>query len=239
MCTINIRMVGLDDIDSVHSIVTECFSVDHYSRFFISQAYEAFANTFLVAESVDINSKEVEIRPGVTRNRFAGVEKHIVGYILAVLDGQTDNAVRIISMAVIPDRRKKGIGGKLLAVLEKQLRYKGINAAFLAMANGNTYATTFFEEHGFEKEFIEDNCHGIVMNKHYQYKDKVKKDVHIRKLIDHVKKLYTEDRLKILDAIVHSGGNDKDFLRKAHDNVLKAYNMQVGGKKALDCQRSF
>ena|SRR5271157_4280055 len=133
MCTINIRTVGLDDIDSVHSIVTECFSVDHYSRFFISQAYGAFANTFLVAESVDINSKEVEIRPGVTINQFPGVEKHIVAYILAVPDGQTDNAVRIISMAAIPDRRKMGIGGMLLTVLEKQLRYKGINAAFLAM----------------------------------------------------------------------------------------------------------
>jgi len=239
MGTINIRMIGLDDIDSVYSVVTECFSADHYSRFFISQAHEAFANTFLVAESVEIIPKEVEIRPGVTRNRFAGVEKRIVGYLLAVPDEQTDNAVRIISMAVIPSERNKGIGEKLLAVLEKQLPYKSITATFLAMANGDTYATTFFEKHGFKEESSEDTYHGgdisySHMKKNYEYGDKVKKDVRIRKLIDHVRKLYAEDRLKILNAIVNSGGNDKDFLRKAHDNILKAYNMQLGGKKPLD-----
>src|SRR5271157_939752 len=120
MSTVNIRTVGLEDIGSVHSIVTECFSVDHYSRFFISQTYEAFSDTFLVAEGVKIYTKEIEIRPGVTRNRFAGKEINIVGYLLAVPDEQTNNTVRILSMAVIPSERKKGIGGKLLSVLEKQ-----------------------------------------------------------------------------------------------------------------------
>ena len=235
MSTINIRMAGLGDIDSVHSIVTECFSVDHYSRSFISQACEAFANTFLVAEDVKIYSKEIEIRPGVTRNRFAGKEMNIVGYLLAVPGEQADNTVRILSMAVIPSERKKGIGGKLLSVLEKQQRFKGVNAAILALSDGDTYAKAFFEKHGFEKESSHggDILHSL-MKKTYEYSDRAKKNVHVRKLIDHVKTLFSEDRLKILNAIVESGANDKDFLRKAHDNVLKAYNMQVGGKKALD-----
>jgi hypothetical protein len=72
------------------------------------------------------------------------------------------------------------------------------------------------------------------MKKTYEYSNRAKKNVHVRKLIDHVKTLFSEDRLKILNAIVESGANDKDFLRKAHDNVLKAYNMQVDGKKSLD-----
>jgi len=72
------------------------------------------------------------------------------------------------------------------------------------------------------------------MKKDYEYSDRVKKNSHVRKLIEHVKTLFSEDRLKILNAIVESGGTDKDFLRKAHDSVLKAYNMQVGGKKQLD-----
>jgi ribosomal protein S18 acetylase RimI-like enzyme len=228
-------MVCLDDIDSVHSIVTECFSVDHYSRFFISQAYEAFANTFLVAEGVKIYSKEIEIRPGITIKRFARKEMNIVGYLLAVPGEQTNNTVRILSMAVIPSERKKGIGGKLLTVLEKQLRYKGINAVILAVANGDTYAVTFFEKQGFKKEssYGGDISHSL-MKKNYEYSDRGKKNVHVRKLIDHVKTLYSEDRLKILNAIVISGGNDKNFLKKAHDNVLRAYNMQVGGKKTID-----
>ena len=235
MSTVNIRTVGSDDIDSVHSIVTECFSVNYYSRYFISQAYEPFANTFLVAEDVRIYTKEIEIRPGVTINRFAGKEKNIVGYLLAVPDEQTNNTVRILSMAVIPSERKKGIGGKLLAVLERQQRFKGVNAAILSVANDDTYAATFFEKQGFEKETIHggDISHSL-MKKNYKYSNRAKRKVHIRKLIEHVKKLFSEDRLKILSAIVESGGTDKDFLRKAHDSVLKAYNMQLGGKKSLD-----
>jgi len=235
MCTINIRTVGLNDIDSVHSIVTECFSVDHYSRFFISQAWEAFANTFLVAERVDINSKEVEIRPGVTINQFAGAEKRIVGYLLAVPDGQANNAARILSIAVIPAERKKGIGGKLLAVLERQLHYKGINAAILALSDDHAYAKAFFEKHGFKKESIYggDIAHSL-LKKDYKYTDRVKRNARIRKLMDHVKTLYTDERLKILDATIESGGTDKEFLGKAHDSVLKAYNTQLGGKKSLD-----
>lgn len=235
MSTVNIRMVGLEDIDSVHSIVTECFSVDHYSRFLISRAYEAFSNTFLVAEGVKIYTKEIEIRPGVTINRFAGKEMNIVGYLLAVPGEQTDNTVRILSMAVIPSERKKGIGGKLLAVLERQQRFKGVKAAILAVANDDTYAVTFFEKQGFKKEFIYGgDISQSLLKKDYEYSDRAKKKVHVRKLIDHVKTLFSEDRLKMLDAIIESGGTDKDFLGKAHDSVLKAYNMQVGGKKQLD-----
>ena len=235
MSTVNIRMVALDDVDSIHSIVTECFSVDYYSRFFISQACEAFANTFLVAEDVKIYSKEIEIRPGVTRNRFAGKEMNIVGYLLSVPGEQTDNTVRILSMAVIPSERKKGIGGKLLSVLEKQQRFKGVNAAILALSDGDTYAKAFFEKHGFKKESSHggDILHSL-MKKTYEYSDRAERKVHIRKLIEHVKKLFSEDRLKILDAIVESGGNDKGFLRAAHDNILKVYNVQLGGKKSLD-----
>jgi ribosomal protein S18 acetylase RimI-like enzyme len=235
MSTVNIRMVGLEDIGSVHSIVTECFSVDHYSRFFISQTYEAFSNTFLVAEGVKIYSKEIEIRPGVTRNRFAGKEINIVGYLLAVPDEQTNNTVRILSMAVIPSERKKGIGGKLLSVLEKQQRFKGLNATILALSDGDTYAKAFFEKHGFKNESSHggDISHSL-MKKTYEYSYRAQKNLHVRKLIDHVKTLFSEDRLKILNAMVESGANDKDFLGKACDSVLKAYNTQLGGKKSLD-----
>jgi ribosomal protein S18 acetylase RimI-like enzyme len=235
MSTVKIRMVGLDDIDSLHSIIKECFSTDHYLRFFISEACEAFADTFLVAEGVEIITKEVVIRPGVTINSCADIKKFVVGYLLAIPGGRITNTVRILSIAVIPSERKKGIGGKLLAVLEKQLRYKGINAAIVALSDGDKYAVTFFEKQGFEKESIH---HGDIsrslLKKKYDYSDRAKRKVHIRKLIDHIKKLYAEDRLKILDAIVESGGNDKSFLRAAYDSVLKAYNMQLGGKKSLD-----
>ena len=235
MSTVKIRMVCLDDIDSLHSIIKECFSTDHYLRFFISEACEAFADTFLVAEGVEIITKEVVIRPGVTINSCADIKKFVVGYLLAIPGGRTTNTVRILSIAVIPSERKKGIGGKLLAVLEKQLRYKGINAAIVALSDDDKYAVTFFEKQGFEKESIH---HGDIsrslLKKKYEYSDTAKRKVHIRKLIDHVKTLFLEDRLKIQDAIVESGANNKDFIRAAHDNVLKAYNMQVGGKKPID-----
>ncbi|MEN6321169.1 MAG: GNAT family N-acetyltransferase [Syntrophaceae bacterium] len=237
MSTVNIRIVDINDIDSLYSIATECFPGNHYSRFFISQACEAFANTFLVAENVEIKSQEVEIRPGFTIKRFAGKENHIVGYLLAVPVERTNNTIRILSMAVIPSERKKGIGGELLAVLENHMRYNVIKTLLLSISNGDTSATTFFERLGFEKESREDAYHRDISNsilkKNYTYSDRVKNNAHVRKLIGHVNKLYAEDRLKILDAIVESGGSNKDFLRKAHDNVLKAYNMQVGGKKQV------
>ena len=249
---VKVRRIQSGDLESVYSINKECFLVDsssHYSRFFISQAYEIFTDTFLVAEKEKKYFSEIEIMPNVFRKRFAGIEKQIVGYILSVPDAQTKKAARILSMAVITTKRRRRIGLKLLSALERRFNRKGISPVYLSVTEDNTDAIAFFKKNKFgeafyaneKKEFItvrvEDKFYGkdmsrIVMIKHYKYSDESKKAVRLNKLIDHIKTLYLEDHMKILKSIIEFSGDKKKFLKKSHEYFGEAYYREMGGKKA-------
>ena len=118
-----IRPVLRIDLDTISSLEKLCFK-DPYPSYFISQLAEANPETFLVAI----------------------IDDALVGY--AVVDRWSGHN-HLISIAVHPDRRGKGIGTGLMAALQQELE-KG-RPFRLEVRKSNLPALEFYRRHGFHK----------------------------------------------------------------------------------------
>ncbi len=139
---IEIRSAVPGDLQTVSSLEDLCFK-DPYPPYFISQLAEANPETFLVAE----------------------VNGHLVGYVVA--DRWMDHD-HLVSIAVHPKERMKGIGERLLLALEARLgRTRPIR---LEVRKNNLPALEMYRKHGFEETalipgYYADGEDAIVMEK--------------------------------------------------------------------------
>lgn len=90
---------------------------------------------------------------------FTALEQQVSGYLFArrILD-----EVEILSLAVRPDSRKRGIGRLLLSELRQFAVNEGIKALFLEVRISNTPAIRLYESAGFKrmgirKKYYQDN----------------------------------------------------------------------------------
>lgn len=83
------------------------------------------------------------------------------GRLLRHADGEG----RIGRMAVLPDWRRRGVGGRLLALLEGEARSRGLRRIVL---HAQAYVTDFYARHGYREEggpFLEAGIPHITMTK--------------------------------------------------------------------------
>jgi [ribosomal protein S18]-alanine N-acetyltransferase len=57
----------------------------------------------------------------------------------------------LLTLAVAPQARRRGIGAKLVVRFLYQARLRGAEEAFLEVASGNTAARTLYRAHGFSE----------------------------------------------------------------------------------------
>lgn len=116
-----IRKATVNDIPGIKSII------DYYSKLekmlprSLSELYE-FTRSFYVCE----------------------IENEIVG--CCALQVSWEDMAEVLSFAVKPEHREKGIGTELVRVCLEDAKKLGINNVFTL-----TYAVPFFEKQGFEK----------------------------------------------------------------------------------------
>jgi len=118
--TIQIRCVRTEDLSMVHRLEEACFK-DPFPSYFIDQLANANPDTFLVA--VD--------------------GTRIVGY--AVVDNWTDHQ-HLVSIAVLADSRRKGVGQALLDRLMERLREGPLR---LELRKSNDAALALYRKNGF------------------------------------------------------------------------------------------
>jgi ribosomal-protein-alanine N-acetyltransferase len=118
--TIKIRPVRTEDLKAVYAIEDACFK-DPFPPYFIDQLASANPDTFLVATDGD----------------------RIVGY--AVVDSWTDHR-HLVSIAVLSDSRRKGIGQALLDGLYGQLTDGPLR---LELRKSNQAALELYLKNGF------------------------------------------------------------------------------------------
>lgn len=70
----------------------------------------------------------------------------IIGYIIVT----SKNNGKIISIAILPEYRSKGLGAKLMKVGLRYLRKKGKNTATLEVAKSNKKAQDFYSKFSFK-----------------------------------------------------------------------------------------
>jgi ribosomal protein S18 acetylase RimI-like enzyme len=68
----------------------------------------------------------------------------------AVMGGYDGRRAIVYHLAVVPRRRREGLGGALMAELEARLKAKGCLKAYLLVTNDNPEALRFYENQGWE-----------------------------------------------------------------------------------------
>ncbi|ACP47879.1 ribosomal-protein-alanine acetyltransferase [Sulfolobus islandicus Y.N.15.51] len=97
----------------------------------------------------------------------------IIGYIIGII--QYGYRGHIVSIAVEPAYRKKGIGTKLLSEIEERFKLNGAKYSYLEVNINNLPAISFYQENGYLIMYIRRNYYGrskhaFVMIKNLYYK---------------------------------------------------------------------
>lgn len=120
-----LRMASIRDLDQIVEVEKLSF-IDPYSRRFLAVLILS-APIFIVVE----------------------YGKKIVGYICATVEKDDVLYGHIISIAVHPSYRRKGIGSALLLRTIENLKKMGVKMVYLECRVSNRAAIKFYEKHGF------------------------------------------------------------------------------------------
>jgi len=119
-----IREFAPEDLEAVCKIEVESFPYPYPCKLFL--AYQAlFPEFFLVAEC----------------------EGSVVGYALAVVE--RGGRAHVVSIAVTPGCRRRGLGRALMLSLEERFRRFGLSEVVLEVAVGNTAALSLYRSLGY------------------------------------------------------------------------------------------
>jgi len=120
----NIRKAEKQDLLAVYEIERLSFK-DPYPPFFIEMLLKLNPSTFFVAET----------------------EKETVGYLITTKDRCTGH---IVSLAILPQRRRTGIGSALMKTGLEILQKLDVETVRLEVRESNREAQQFYETLGFE-----------------------------------------------------------------------------------------
>ena len=129
MTPYQIRRFRPSDLENVMAVERASFGREAYDRNLFAEYAHACEELFLVAER----------RAG----RFAG-------YAIACVCRGRPELANLISIAVAPQARRKGIASLLLLSTIRRLKFRGIERLTLIVRQSNTAAIEFYRRHGFE-----------------------------------------------------------------------------------------
>ncbi len=131
-----LRKFRIEDLQRVMYINTLCLP-ENYSEFFYISLYEKFPNTFIVAI----------------------IEDNIVGYIMCRMEtgfselGKWNITKKghVVSIAVLPEYRKRGIATSLMLKAMKEMRNYGMKECYLEVRVSNQIAKNLYIKIGFKE----------------------------------------------------------------------------------------
>ena len=127
------RLFRLSDLDRILQIEHASFRKDAYDRKLFAEFHHKCGELFLV-----------------------GVKgRKVCGYIVTCMGGRTDPGIaELVSIAVDPEHRGKGIASALLTSTIRRLRRRGVIRFHLMVKVTNRVAIGFYEGYGFHKTRI-------------------------------------------------------------------------------------
>ena len=133
--TYKLRKFSMSDLNAVMEINRVCLP-ENYSQFFYVDLFRRFPETFLVAEE---NEKVVgyimcRVEVGLGDIGFSGLKKR--GHV--------------VSVAVIPEHRKKGVGEALVSSAMDAMRTYNAKQCYLEVRVSNDPAVKLYKKLGFE-----------------------------------------------------------------------------------------
>jgi ribosomal-protein-alanine N-acetyltransferase len=129
----SIRLLRLSDLDRILQIEHASFGKDAYDRNLFADFYHKCGELFLVA----------------VRGR------NVCGYMVTCTGGRSPSGrAELISVAVDPKHRGKGIASALMDSTLRRLRRRGIERFALTVKVTNRVAIRFYKGYGFNKSRI-------------------------------------------------------------------------------------
>jgi ribosomal-protein-alanine N-acetyltransferase len=133
--TFKLRKFTPDDLQSVVRINSVCLP-ENYTDYFFIDLHRRFPETFIVAEE----------------------NGEVLGYIMCRMELGLSNfgfsglikKGHIVSVAVLPPHRRKGIGQSLITQAMEGMRLHNAKQCFLEVRMTNTPAVSLYKELGFE-----------------------------------------------------------------------------------------
>ncbi len=133
--TFTLRQFKPEDLDQVMYVNKVCLP-ENYTRYFFIDLYRRFPDTFVVAEE----------------------NGEIVGYVMCRMEsGPPDWGLfgiakkgHVISIAVLPERQRKGIGQALMHKAMQGMRTYKAKECYLEVRVSNTPAVNLYKKLGFE-----------------------------------------------------------------------------------------
>lgn len=150
----NVRRFKPSDLDGVIRINRECLP-ENYSTLFFMNLYKRFPETFIVAE----------------------INREIVGYIMCRIEtGIPSFKVlgiakkgHVISIAVLPEHHRKGIGNQLIKKATRAMVNYKAKECYLEVRESNLPAIQLYKKLGFEvvrsiRNYYADGENALVMS---------------------------------------------------------------------------
>ena len=141
-----IRKIRLSDVDGIMVIERSSFGRDAYDRNLFAEYFHKCGDLFLAA---------------------ADGRGNLCGYMITCIRGER---AEVVSIAVDPARRGRGIASALMDSTLRRLRRRGAGRLVLMVRETNGPARAFYEKYGFEKvrrvpRYYEDGGDGWLMGK--------------------------------------------------------------------------
>jgi ribosomal-protein-alanine N-acetyltransferase len=122
-----IRHLRPSDLDSVLEIERSSFGRDAYDRNLFAEYARQTRGLFLLAET----------------------PRGAVAYSLAAISRSSTGLATLVSIAVLPEARRRGAASLLLRSTMRRLKLRGIARLTLVVRQTNLPARRFYERHGF------------------------------------------------------------------------------------------
>lgn len=128
-----------DDFDALYRIDQSCYSSDiAYSR--------AELRTYLAHPGADVVVAEIGAGQDAAQDEPFAEAGAIIGFCVSIHRG---GGGHIITMDVVREWRRRGVGGALLAEIEKRLARAGVVQIELETATDNAAGVAFWRKHGY------------------------------------------------------------------------------------------
>jgi len=146
---ISVRPFRAADMDRILQIEEESFGADAYDRNLFAELFHRCGDLFLVA----------------------AVERDICGYMVTCMRGRkAPDAAELVSIAVTPATRNRGVASALMKNALRRLRLRGAVRFSLMVRVSNDAARRFYERHGFRtvrksRGYYEDAEDAVLMSR--------------------------------------------------------------------------
>jgi ribosomal-protein-alanine N-acetyltransferase len=146
LMTVSLRPYAPSDFETLYEIDRACYEPRiAYSRTELRHYLRFPGADCLIAEAMEENSAEAT-QPETPPS--------IIGFCITSHQG---NAGYIVTMDVLADYRRRGVGSMLLAEAERRMAASGVSKIGLETATDNSAAIAFWQKQGYRKSGIRRN----------------------------------------------------------------------------------